>query len=89
MSHAADPDALESFGTTMKSQIDKIDQLIKEVDGPLNSIVWTGPAKDQFKNEWETSFKGALGKLNTALEAAGTDCQNRAQGVRQVLGVGG
>jgi uncharacterized protein YukE len=89
MSHSADPDALESFGRTMKDQMLKIDQLMKDVDGPLNSIVWTGPAKDRFKSEWETSFKGALGKLNVALDAAGLDCQNRAQGVRQVLGVGG
>lgn len=89
MSHAADPDALEGFGKTMKDQILKIDQLIKDVDGPLNSIVWTGPAKDQFQTEWDTNFKGALAKLNTALENAGTDCQNRAAGVRQVLGVGG
>ena len=86
MSHSADPDALEGLGKTLKDQIDKVEQMIKDVDSPLNSIVWTGPAKDHFKTEWDGTFKTALTKLNTAFENAGTDCQNRAQGVREVLG---
>ena len=88
VTHAADPEALEGFGRTMKGQVAKIEQLVREVESPLNSIVWTGPAKDRFEDEWNNSFKPALVKLNAALEGAGTDCENRAQGVRAVLGLG-
>lgn len=86
--HGADPDALEAFGTTLKNQIQTVEQMIRAIDGPLNSLPWTGPARDHFKTEWDTTFKSALTKLNTAFENAGTNCQQVAQGTRQVLGRG-
>ncbi len=86
--YGAVPDQLSSFGGTLKAQIDVVDSMIRAVDGPLNSIVWTGPAKDRFVEEWNGSFKQALGRLIEAFEAAGTDCQQRADGLRQVMGVG-
>ena len=85
MTHAANPDELAGLGTTLSNQILVVDQMIKDVDGPLNSIVWTGPAKDAFKAEWDGGFKSALGRLITAFETAGQDCRNRAEAVRQVL----
>jgi len=85
---SADIEELERFGKTMKDQIDKVEQLTKEVDGSLGSLVWTGPARDRFQGEWDTNFKSALGKLSSALAEAGADCQARAQGTRQVLGLG-
>lgn len=89
MTHAANPDELEGLGSTLEAQIEIVERIIAAVDSPLNSIVWTGPAKDAFKSEWDTSFKGALGKLNEAFGAAGRDCKQRATGVRAVLGTGG
>lgn len=85
MTHSADPTALESLGSTLEKQITMVEQMIRDVDAPLNSIVWTGPAKDAFKTEWDTTFKSALGKLNEAFGAAGLDCKQRAIAVRQVL----
>ncbi|WP_420451587.1 WXG100 family type VII secretion target [Ilumatobacter sp.] len=85
MTHAANPDELAALGVTLQNQITVVEDVIRNVDGPLNSIVWTGPAKDAFKAEWDTSFKGALGRLNAAFENAGSDCRNRAEAVRQVL----
>ena len=85
MTHSANPDELAGLGVTLENQITVVSEMIKNVDSPLNSIVWTGPAKDAFKTEWDTNFKGALDKLNTAFEAAGKDCKDRAEAVRQVL----
>lgn len=85
MTHSANPDELEGLGTTLQGQIDIVNAIIRTVDSPLNSIVWTGPAKDAFKSEWDSSFKGALTKLNDAFGAAGKDCKDRAAAVRQVL----
>jgi uncharacterized protein YukE len=89
MTHAANPDELEGLGSTLEAQIAIVDKIVADVDSPLNSIVWTGPAKDAFKTEWDTNFKGALAKLNEAFGAAGKDCRDRAVGVRAVLGTGG
>jgi uncharacterized protein YukE len=86
MTHAANPDELEALGGTLERQIEIVNKIIKDVDAPLDSIVWTGPAKDAFKTEWDTNFKSALGKLNEAFGAAGRDCKTRAVGVRTVLG---
>ena len=85
MSHSANPDELEGLGNTLQGQIELINDIIRRVDSPLNSIVWTGPAKDAFKAEWDSSFKSALGKLNEAFGAAGKDCRDRAAAVRNVL----
>ena len=89
MTHGANPDELEGLGSTLQAQIEIVNKIIADVDSPLNSIVWTGPAKDAFTSEWATNFKGALGKLNEAFDAAGKDCKDRAVGVRAVLGNGG
>lgn len=89
MTHGANPDELEGLGNTLQGQIEIVNKIISDVDSPLNSIVWTGPAKDAFKTEWDTNFKGALSKLNDAFGAAGKDCRDRAMGVRTVLGNGG
>ena len=88
MTHAANPDELEGLGTTLTGQIEIVNKIISDVDTPLTSINWTGPAKDAFKTEWDTNFKSALGKLNQAFEAAGKDCKARAEGTRIALGVG-
>ena len=89
MTYSANPDELEGLGTTLESQIEIVNTIISSVDSPLNSIVWTGPAKDAFQSEWDSSFKGALNKLMEALGAAGKDCKDRAIGVRASLGTGG
>ncbi len=89
MTHSANPEELEGLGTTLKAQIGIVNKIISDVDGPLGSIVWTGPAKEAFRSEWDGNFKTALGKLNEAFEVAGQDCTTRAQGVRIALGTGG
>ena len=44
------------------------------VDGVLNGTTWQGPARDRFVEDWNVSFKQALGSLNEAFGVAGTDC---------------
>ena len=84
----ANPDELHALGTTLKQQIAAVDAIIRSVDGPVGSIAWTGPARDRFLEEWNGNFKTALGRLNEAFDAAGTDCIARADGLRTVMGVG-
>ena len=86
--YGANPDELAGLGRTLKAQIEAVNGIIGAVDAPLGSIVWTGPAKERFVEEWHGSFKSALAKLNEAFETAGTDCERRAEGLRQVMGTG-
>ena len=52
----------------------------------LAGTTWTGPARDQFESDWNTSFRTALGKLNQAFDAAGSDCIARSTDLQRVMG---
>jgi uncharacterized protein YukE len=84
--HAVNPDELMSLGATLKAQIGAVNAIISAVDNPLGSIAWIGPAKEKFTEEWTGNFKNALARLNDAFQAAGTDCERRAEGARMSLG---
>lgn len=84
--HAVTPEELAGLGATLKAQIEVVESIIRSVDNPLGSIAWTGPAKQKFTDEWNGNFKVALGRLTEAFQAAGTDCEQRAEGARIALG---
>lgn len=84
--HGVTPEELTRLGGTLKAQIDAVNAIISAVDTPLGSIAWSGPAREKFTDEWNGAFKSALGRLNEAFQAAGTDCEQRAEGARIALG---
>ena len=84
--YGANPEQLSGLGRSMKLQKTSIDGVIGAVNSALAGTVWEGPARQQFESEWNTSFKGALNRLNEAFEAAGTDCINRSAELQRVMG---
>jgi hypothetical protein len=86
--YGADPEQLGNLGRTLTNQIDVLSQLMSTVDGVLGGTVWQGPARERFVEDWNGSFKQALGRLNEAFGAAGRDCVARADELRRVMGVG-
>jgi uncharacterized protein YukE len=56
------------------------------VDGVLGGTTWQGPARERFVEEWNSSFKQALHKLNEAFGMAGKDCIARSDELRRVMG---
>jgi peroxiredoxin len=89
ITHGANVDQLTNLGSTLTRQIDSISQVMSTVDGVLNATAWTGPARDQFVEDWNGSFKQALGKLNEAFGLAGRDCIAMSDELRRVLGARG
>jgi hypothetical protein len=85
--YGANPEQLATLGRTLTRQIDAIQQLTATVDGVLNGTTWQGPARERFLQEWNGSFKQALGRLNEAFGAAGRDCVARAEQLQRVMGV--
>jgi uncharacterized protein YukE len=85
--YGANPEQLATLGRTLTRQIDAIQQLTATVDGVLNGTTWQGPARERFQQEWNGSFKQALGRLNEAFGAAGRDCVARAEQLQRVMGV--
>jgi uncharacterized protein YukE len=84
--YGANPEQLSGLGRSMKQQRTSIDAVISAVNAALAGTVWEGPARQQFEGDWNTSFKGALNRLNEAFEVAGTDCINRSTELQRVMG---
>ncbi len=84
--YGANPEQLASLGRSLKQQITAIEQVMSTVSSSLAGTTWTGPARDQFENDWNTSFRGALNKLNQAFVAAGSDCITRSADLQRVMG---
>jgi hypothetical protein len=84
--YGANPEQLEHLGTTLKRQIDAINGVTSTVGSVLSGTTWLGPARDQFEADWNSSFRGALARLNEAFQAAGQDCLVRSQELRRVMG---
>lgn len=84
--YGANPEQLESLGGALSRQVGAIESVMSTVTAALNGTTWVGPARDRFEQEWQGSFRTALGRLNEAFEAAGQDCRARAQELRRVMG---
>jgi uncharacterized protein YukE len=86
--YGANPEQLTTLGTTLTRQIDTIAQVMSTVDGVLAGTTWQGPARERFVEDWNGSFKQALGKLNDAFGLAGRDCVARSEELRRIMGAG-
>lgn len=86
ISHGANVEQLASLGNNLKSQIEPINGVIHAVTNALAGTEWVGPARQQFEDQWNTTFKGALSRLNDAFDAAGRDCITLSNEVHRILG---
>lgn len=84
--YGANPEQLTALGRNLQSQREAIDTLMSAVGSALAGTTWTGPARDQFEQDWNGTFRSALDRLKQAFDAAGTDCVRMSDDVRQVLG---
>jgi hypothetical protein len=84
--YGANPEQLATLGRTLKQQIAAIDAVSSTVASVLQGTAWVGPARDRFEQEWSSSFRGALARLNEAFDTAGTDCIARSQELERVMG---
>ena len=84
--YGANPEQLTNLGTSLRRQIDSINSVVSTVSGALSGTMWEGPARVQFENDWNTTFRNALTRLSEAFDAAGTDCVNRSGALQQVMG---
>ena len=84
--YGANPEQLASLGRSLKQQITTVEGVMSAVSSALGGTTWLGPARDQFENDWNTSFRTALSKLNQAFDAAGSDCIARSTDLQRVMG---
>ncbi|MCU1399841.1 MAG: hypothetical protein JWN62_2950 [Acidimicrobiales bacterium] len=86
VTHGANPEELTALGNTLKQQVGPIDSLVSTVTSVLGGTSWTGPARVQFEDDWNTTFRTALDRLKSAFEAAGAGCVTRATDLSVLMG---
>ena len=84
--YGANPQQLSDLGRSLKNQISSVDGVISTVTSALSGTTWTGPARDAFEEDWNTTFRGALSRLKEAFESAGQSCINRSTELERVMG---
>lgn len=84
--YGANPEQLTALGRSLQRQIESIDGVTSAVSGALGGTTWSGPARDRFEQEWNTTFRTALSRLNQAFDAAGQDCIARSTELERVMG---
>ncbi len=88
ITHGADPAQLTQLGITLRNQAQPINAVISTVHGVLSGTEWNGPARQQFEEEWNGTFRAVLDRLNAAFESAGTNCVSRAEQLSVLMGRG-
>ena len=56
------------------------------VTSVLGGTTWVGPARQQFEDDWNLTFRTALDRLKSAFDAAGADCIRRSNDLALVMG---
>jgi hypothetical protein len=84
--YGAVPEQLTALGNTLKNQVGPIDSVISTVTSVLAGTSWDGPARDQFEEEWNNTFRATLGRLKEAFEAAGNGCVTRSAQLATLMG---
>jgi uncharacterized protein YukE len=84
--YGANPEQLTALGRNLQRQIETIDSITSTVTAALGGTTWTGPARDRFEQEWNTTFRSALTRMNQAFDAAGQDCIARSTELQRVMG---
>ena len=85
--YGADPDQLSTLGGKLIAQNEPIAGIQSLVLTTLAGTTWQGPARDKFETEWNDQFNPALNALKDAFTAAGNECTQRANSLRDVMGV--
>ncbi len=77
---------MEQLMGSFTAQSQTVEQLQSAVTSTLGSTAWTGPAADRFRNEWETTFMGALNQLKAALVENATIVGKRREAIAVATG---
>jgi WXG100 family type VII secretion target len=63
-----DPQQMQHLAGQFRREAQTVGELQQRVSGALTSTVWTGPAADRFRQDWEGSFRPALARLQESLD---------------------
>ena len=75
----ADVDQLKTLGTKLTTGADAIEAQKNELSSRLDTVQWTGPDAQKFRDEWSGTHMVSLAKVVDALRTAGTRATRNAE----------
>ena len=78
-----DPEQMQTLARQFRTESGQVAELNARISGVLSSTTWTGPAAERFRQEWESSFRPALMRLDQALEQNATVVDSRLAALTQ------
>ena len=75
----ADVDQLKTLGTKLTTGADAIEAQKNELTSRLDTVQWTGPDAQKFRDEWSGTHMVSLNKVVEALRTAGTRATRNAE----------
>jgi len=62
----------------MDSGAQDLNGMVGDITAMLHSVVWTGPAAQRFKADWDGSFRPELQAATQSLESSAAELRRRA-----------
>lgn len=82
-----DVQAGDSLARKLHEESQKIEQIIRDVDGQVKGLVWKGKDADSFKQDWEGTHKRALTQAKDLLQRNSDKLKKEVQQQRQTSGM--
>ena len=76
-----DLEQLQVLEQQFRSDSQGVSELRTRITNVLGNTAWTGPAADQFRQEWAGNFSTVLNNLAAALQENATLVANRRQAI--------
>lgn len=80
-----DVEQVQGLVTTLRNQVDAVNQLRSTVDGVVAATWWNGGDADQFRNDWAT-FNTQLLNISTAFDNTASAAQHQLDEQQQASG---
>lgn len=84
--YGAVPEQLRELGTRLAQQIEAIQSIRAAVFTAMGTTTWEGPAREQFFQNWDSSWNPALTNMEQAFGLGALEITNKANNLELVMG---
>jgi WXG100 family type VII secretion target len=82
----ARPEELETLHQHLQQHAAEVDDLMHHLTTTLGNTTWWGNHSDQFRNDWENSYKPNLQRMSDALNDAHAAVKSQKEAFLQIDG---
>ena len=79
----SDPEQLDALARKFDEEAERIDSIITGITTQLGSTQWVGTDRDQFENQWNTSYTSQLRQVIASFNESAGNCRKQASQQRQ------